>query len=123
MRLLVISAVLTGCAASLGITLAFASSGCVVDRYGATLCPPPRSECVRDSYGDWFCAGPGGGAALDRYMQPACGVGLCIADARGELKCASVADGRAAVDRYGEAVCTQGCMRATRSLCRPLTQE
>lgn len=100
--------------------MAFANSGCVVDRYGNTLCPQPNAQCVKDPYGDWYCAGAGGGAVLDRYEKPVCGVGRCIVDSRGDRKCSTVAEGHAGLDRYGEAVCTKACANANRALCHPL---
>jgi len=97
-----------------------AQAGCVLDRYGNTLCPPARSSCVKDAYGDWHCSSAGGFALLDRYGQPVCGIGRCVVDRRGERRCASVPDGQAALDRYGEAVCSPSCVAAEASRCRPL---
>lgn len=121
MRRVLANTLLVGCVAGiLVLNPASARPGCVVDRYGNTLCPPPRAECVQDPYGDWYCAGPGGGAVLDRYSKPVCGVGRCIADTRGDVKCSTVPDGHVALDRYAEAVCTKACAPAERSLCQPL---
>lgn len=95
-------------------------AGCVVDRYGNTLCPPARAACVKDAHGDWHCGPPGGAALLDRHGKPVCGIGHCVVDIRGEQRCASVPDGQAALDRYGEAVCSASCVAAESSRCQPL---
>lgn len=102
--------------------VSFANQDCVIDRHGNTLCPPPRAQCVKDRYGDWHCSGPGGGAVLDRYSQPACGIGRCVTDSRGEVMCSSMPGGRAAINRYGDAVCSEGCLHANRYNCQALTK-
>jgi hypothetical protein len=91
--------------------------GCVNDRYGNVQCPPPGGSCIKDRGGDIQCSPADGGVLLDRYQVPVCGPGQCVTDIKGEVFCSRVAKGSAAVDRYGEAVCTEGCIKAAAQAC------
>ena len=99
-----------------GLSAAHAQ-GCVNDRYGNVQCPPPGGSCVKDLAGDVRCSPADGGITLDRYRVPVCGPGQCIADSKGEIFCSRVGKGAAALDRYGDAVCTDGCIKATAQAC------
>jgi hypothetical protein len=91
--------------------------GCLNDRYGNVQCPPPGGSCLLDLYGDVRCSPPDGGILLDRYKKPVCGPGQCIVDRFGEVRCSGVAKGSAALDRGGDAVCTEGCVSASAQAC------
>src|ERR1700716_504946 len=84
-----------------------ATPGCVNDRYGNVQCPPPGGTCVKDLAGEVRCSPPDGGILLDRYKVPVCGLGQCVTDIKGS----------AALDRYGDAVCTEGCVSAAAQAC------
>ena len=94
-----------------------ATPGCVSDRYGNVQCPPPGGTCVKDLVGEVKCSPPDGGILIDRYQVPVCGPGQCVTDIKGEVYCSNVAKGSAALDRYGEAVCTEGCTKAAAQAC------
>jgi len=94
-----------------------ATPGCVNDRYGNVQCPPPGGTCIKDLAGALRCSPPDGGILLDRYKVPVCGPGQCITDIKGEVFCSSVSKGLAALDRYGDAVCTEGCVGAAAQAC------
>lgn len=91
--------------------------GCVNDRYGNPQCPPPGGRCMADRNGNIHCSTPGGGIILDRYQTPVCGPGQCQANRTGDIVCSSTPRGSAAVDRYGEIVCTGGCVPAAADAC------
>jgi|SRR5438477_9868198 len=91
--------------------------GCVNDRYGNVQCPPPGGSCVKDRYDDIRCSPADGGILLDRYEVPVCGPGQCVTDIKGEVHCSRVAKGSAALDRYGDAVCTDGCVGGAAQTC------
>ena len=91
--------------------------GCLNDRYGNVQCPPPGGSCLLDLYGDVRCSPPDGGILLDRYKNPVCGPGQCIVDRFGEVRCSGVGKGSAALDRAGDAVCTEGCVAASLQAC------
>jgi hypothetical protein len=91
--------------------------GCVNDRYGNVQCPPPGGSCLIDFYGEVRCSPPDGGIFLDRYRNAVCGPGQCIVDRLGEVRCSSVAKGYAALDREGNAVCTDGCVDGSAKAC------
>lgn len=58
--------------------------------------------CLNDRYGNVQCPPPGGSCLLDLY---------------GEVRCSSAAKGSAALDRGGDAVCTEGCVAASAAAC------
>jgi hypothetical protein len=91
--------------------------GCVTDRYGSVQCPPPGGACLTDIHGEVRCSPEDGGILLDRYKNAACGPGQCVVDSFGEVMCSSVGRGYAALDRSGEAVCTEGCVRGAPDAC------
>jgi len=91
--------------------------GCLNDRYGNVQCPPPGGTCVKDLAGEVRCSPEEGGILLDRYKVPVCGPGQCITDIKGEVSCSRVPKGSAALDRYGEAVCIEGCVSAAAQAC------
>jgi len=92
-------------------------AGCLADRYGNVVCGPADSQCLKDLYGDVKCSSAGGDIMLDRYKTPVCGAGRCILDRYGDVVCSRVARGAAAIDIHGDAVCTEGCMKATSAAC------
>jgi hypothetical protein len=92
-------------------------AGCLADRYGNVVCGPADSRCLKDLYGDVKCSSAGGDIMLDRYKTPVCGAGRCILDRYGDVVCSRVARGAAAIDIHGDAVCTEGCMKATSAAC------
>lgn len=96
--------------------------GCVTSRSGETLCPAPDSKCAKDLYGDWHCSPPGGDVTLDRGRTPVCGPGQCVVDLRGDVYCSSSSRGAAALDRYSEASCAGGCVRAQAQACTRLAK-
>lgn len=114
-------------AASLALTLLAAAhcihaqpatSGCIADRTGTMQCPPPGGACLLDLHGEVKCSPPDGGILLDRYRQAVCGPGQCITTKlSGENFCSTMARGAAALNQYGEAVCTGGCVSATAQAC------
>ena len=93
------------------------SPGCLNDRYGNVQCPPPGGTCVKDLAGEVRCCPEDGGILLDRYKVPVCGPGQCVTDVKGEVFCSRVPKGSAALDRYGDAVCTEGCVSAAAQAC------
>ena len=93
------------------------SPGCVNDRYGNVQCPPPGGTCIKDLAGEVRCSAADGGILLDRYKVPVCGPGQCVTDVKGEVFCSRVPKGSAALDRYGDAVCTEGCVGAAAQAC------
>jgi hypothetical protein len=93
------------------------ASGCVRDRYGNIVCGPPGSQCRKAIHGEVKCSPPDGGIMLDRYKEPVCGPGRCIADRYGEVLCSIVPKGAAAVDVHGDVVCTQACTKASPRAC------
>jgi hypothetical protein len=46
-----------------------------------------------------------------------CGRGACVADIHGEVMCSTVPRGAATLDRYGKAVCSEGCEAGSAALC------
>lgn len=100
---------------------ASAQAECVRLIDGRTACPPADSKCVKDRYGDWYCSGPGGDAALNIHGNPVCGVGACVKDLHGELRCSTQPRGAAAMDITSKAVCTGGCDAASAARCAKLT--
>ena len=99
-----------------------ATPGCVSDRYGNVQCPPPGGTCVKDRVGEVRCSPTDGGIQLDRYQVPVCGPGQCVTDTKGEVFCSRVPKGSAALDRYGDAVCTEGCIGAAAQACTTPSQ-
>ena len=91
--------------------------GCMSDRYGNVQCPPPGGSCLNDYLGEVRCSPADGGILLDRYKKAACGPGQCIVDRAGEVLCSRAPKGSAALGRDGEAVCTEGCVRASAEAC------
>jgi hypothetical protein len=100
-----------------GATVAFAQPGCVQDRYGSVQCGPAGSHCLRDMAGEVRCSPPDGGILLDRYRTPVCGPGRCLTNRTGDVVCASVPKGSAAININGDPVCTEGCVPASASAC------
>jgi hypothetical protein len=98
-------------------SLAHSQSGCVQDRYGAVQCGPAGSHCLKDMAGDVRCSPPDGGILLDRYKTPVCGPGRCLTNRTGDVVCSSVPKGSAAININGDAVCTDGCVRASATVC------
>ena len=109
-----IAAILLGAASAHSQSV---TPGCLNDRYGNVQCPPPGGSCLLDLYGDVRCSPPDGGILLDRYKNPVCGPGQCIVDRFGEVRCSGVGKGSAALDRGGDAVCTEGCVAASLQAC------
>jgi hypothetical protein len=104
--------------AVLGIAQAAqAQPGCIKDRYGNVQCAPAGGHCLKDYAGDVKCSPADGGILLDRYRVPVCGPGKCLKDRNGDVVCASVPKGSAALNAYGDPVCTEGCVRAAAQAC------
>ena len=93
------------------------SPECVNDRFGNVQCPPPGGSCLKDYLGEVRCSPADGGISLDRYKKAVCGPGQCVVDLGGEVFCSRVPKGSAALSRYGEAVCTGGCVGASAEAC------
>jgi hypothetical protein len=91
--------------------------GCVNDRYGNVQCPPSGGSCLKDYLDEVRCSPADGGILLDRYKKAVCGPGQCIVDQAGDVFCSRAPKGSAALGRYGEAVCTEGCVRASAQAC------
>ena len=108
-------AVLLACAAVAGA--ADKPSACVTARDGRLVCPEPDARCVINRHGDILCSTPGGGIVFDRYGEPVCGPGYCATDRRGDVFCSSASRGAAAVDRFGNAACSVGCVPAKAQTC------
>jgi hypothetical protein len=89
-----------------------ATPGCVNDRHGNVQCPPPGGSCLKDYLDEVRCSPADGGISLDRYRKAVCGPGQCVVDTKGEVFCSRASKGSAALGRYGEAVCTEGCVAA-----------
>ena len=116
-RVIAVLAVLGAIGISSSVRSQSATPGCVNDRYGSVQCPPPGGTCVKDLAGEVRCSQPDGGIQLDRYKVPVCGPGQCATDIKGEVFCSRVPKGSAALDRYGDAVCTEGCVSASAQAC------
>jgi hypothetical protein len=116
-RVIAVLAVLGAIGISSSVRSQSATPGCVNDRYGSVQCPPPGGTCIKDLAGEVRCSRADGGILLDRYKVPVCGPGQCITDIKGEVFCSRVPKGSAALDRYGEAVCTEGCVNAAAQAC------
>ena len=76
-----------------------------------------QDDCVKDRYGEPFCSQADGSVAADRTGEVVCGRGACVADINGEIHCSTAPRGAATLDRYGRAVCVEGCERGSKSLC------
>jgi hypothetical protein len=111
------SAPLAGAALALCAALAWAQPACTPDRYGNPVCPPAGGQCTTDRYGDPVCSPADGGVATTRTGEVVCGRGACVTDIHGEVWCSTVPRGAATLDRYGKAVCTEGCEPASASAC------
>jgi hypothetical protein len=96
---------------------ALAQDDCAKDRYGNPVCPPPGGRCMADRYGEPYCSQADGSVAADRTGEVVCGRGACVADINGEIHCSTAPRGAATLDRYGRAVCVEGCERGSKSLC------
>jgi hypothetical protein len=94
-----------------------AAQGCIQDRLGATVCPPPGGGCVRDAMGNVKCSQADGGILLNRFQEAVCGAGQCVSTPLGEVFCSKSPKGYASVDQLGQAVCTGGCAPASASAC------
>jgi hypothetical protein len=116
-RAIAVLAALAAIGTSLSARSQSISPGCLNDRYGNVQCPPPGGTCVKDLAGEVRCSPADGGILLDRYKVPVCGPGQCITDIKGEVFCSRVPKGSAALDRYGDAVCTEGCVSAAAQAC------
>ena len=91
--------------------------GCATARDGSVVCPKADARCMPNRYGDILCSTPGGGIEANRYGDLVCGPGYCTKDALGEVNCSSSPRGAAALDRYGAAVCSDSCVKASASVC------
>lgn len=94
-----------------------AQPGCLKDRYGNVQCGPAGSRCLKDRFSDVRCSPPDGGIRLDRYKTAVCGPGRCLVNRIGDVVCSSVPKGSAALNVYGEPVCTEGCVPASAQAC------
>ena len=94
-----------------------AQPACTTDRFGNPACPPAGAQCTTDRYGNPVCSPTDGGVAATRTGEVVCGQGACVADIHGEVMCSTVPRGAATLDRYGKAVCSEGCEAASATLC------
>ena len=109
---------LTALSATSSVRAQSATPGCVSDRSGTPQCPPPGGGCIKDLHGEVRCSPPDGGILLDRYREAVCGPGQCIAAKfTGEIFCSRAPKGYAALNTYGDAVCTEGCVPASAKAC------
>ena len=114
-RLVIALAVLT--AGAVSWAQGASASECIAARDGSTVCPKPDATCKLTRHGDVQCSTPGGGIEVDRYGDLVCGPGYCVKDQRGDIFCSSAPRGAAAQDRYGNAACSESCVRAKKALC------
>jgi hypothetical protein len=108
---------------ALGALPAFAQEAkhCVVDIRGNQVCGTHASQCVLDRYRAAWCAPANGTATKDRYDEVVCGAGACVKDLHGEIFCAADAGGATSTDVSGQTVCAGGCIKASRTACRAMT--
>ena len=98
-------------------THAGAQAGCVSGASGKVFCGQPDSSCAVNRQGEVVCTSPGGGMRNDTYGELLCGPGYCVTDQQGNALCSSVPKGAAMVDQTGKAVCSGGCVPATKDAC------
>jgi len=97
------------------------SRHCVVDLRGNEVCGTHSNQCILDRYRAAWCAPANGTATKDRYDEVVCGAGACIKDLHGEILCAVEPGGATSTDVSGNPACAGGCVKASHSLCRAMT--
>lgn len=108
----------------------FAQTGCVPDRPGQNrngkiICGQSQSDsgCATNRSGELVCTTPGGGMKNDLYGELLCGPGNCVTDQRNNILCSGQPSGAASLDQTGNAVCSGGCVPATKEACiRPVSK-
>jgi hypothetical protein len=123
-RRLRLAAILPACLLIAAVAAPLAPAGdaraqpaCMPDRFGNPACPPAGAQCTADRYGNPVCSPADGGVAATRTGEILCGRGACVADLHGEVRCSTVPRGAATLDRYGKAVCSEGCEPGSPALC------
>ena len=74
--------------------------------------------CTVDIFGKIFCSPPEGSILLNRFGEAVCGPGPCVPDLYGEIHCARESKGAAMVDADGKISCKEGCVKASKEMCR-----
>jgi hypothetical protein len=77
-----------------------------------------HQDCEINSLGKPVCAPPMGGITKDKYGQPVCGMGQCLANNLGNIVCSAQKGGYSTIDLRGQTVCTGGCIPASASSCQ-----
>lgn len=99
------------------------TGGCITNIRGETVCPPARTVCMQDrDTPEIKCSPRDGGIAHDFYGKASCGPGSCIRDMAGKVMCSRTPGGAAAINMYSEAVCTDGCVPGSASMCSMLSK-
>ena len=107
----------------------FAQTACVPDRPGQNrngkiICGQTDSGCATNRRGEIVCTTPGGGMKNDLYGELLCGPGYCVTDQRENILCSGLPGGAASLDQTGNAVCSGGCVPATKEACiRPVSKQ
>ena len=73
-------------------------------------------ECLKDLVGKSVCA-PSQGSVVITIEGPACALGVCIKDTKGEWQCSNISGGAVVRGLTGEVRCLGGCQRPTREQC------
>ena len=92
--------------------LALATSLCIL----FLVTPAQGSNCVKDLVGGRVCAPPQG-SVVRTTQGPACALGACIKNSKGEWQCSNIPGGPAARSLTGEIKCQGGCVPPDRDLC------
>ncbi|MGA0570409.1 hypothetical protein ACO2Q9_06775 [Variovorax sp. VNK109] len=99
------------------------TGSCVTNIRGETVCPPARTVCMQDrDTPEIKCSPRDGGIAHDFYGKASCGPGSCIRDMGGKVTCSRTPGGAAAINMQSEAVCTDGCVPGSASMCTTLSK-
>ena len=83
------------------------------------LALPPIAEggdCVKDLVGNPLCAPPQG-SIVRTIDGPACALGACVKDAKGQWQCSNITGGAATRGLTGGIMCQGGCAPPRRELC------
>lgn len=90
---------------------------CFRHKDGGLRCPQGSITCLPDALGKVSCAPTDGGVERNNFGEPLCGPGYCMRDWKGDVFCSKTPRGASDVDRYGEPVCTGGCVPGQAALC------
>lgn len=76
------------------------------------------TTCIRDGEPDTvLCPPPGGNLVKDTNGNVVCGIGWCVTNSKGNVKCSMVPGGAAILSGHGDSLCVGGCLEASGSLC------